>query len=50
MFVPKNRKKIIYNQYGADLQEIIRTLYKYRGAEIHDARPCAPIVKYTTSA
>ena len=27
-------EKIIYNQYRADLREIIRTLYKYKGVEI----------------
>ena len=34
VFVPKYRRKIIYNQYRADLQEIIRTLCKYKGLEI----------------
>ena len=34
VFVPKYRRKIIYNQYRADLQEIIRTLCKYKGVEI----------------
>ncbi len=32
--VPKYRRKIIYNQYRKDLQEIIRTLCKYKGVEI----------------
>ena len=34
VIVPKYRKKIIYNQYRADLQEIIRTLCRYKGVEI----------------
>ena len=34
VFVPKYRRKIIYNQYRRDLQEIIRTLCKYKGVEI----------------
>ena len=34
VFVPKYRRKIIYNQYRADLQEIIRTLCKYKDVEI----------------
>ena len=34
VFVPKYRRKIIYNQYRADLQEIIRTLCKYKEVEI----------------
>ena len=34
VFVPKYRRKIIYNQYRTDLQEIIRTLCKYKGVEI----------------
>ena len=34
VIVPKYRRKIIYNQYRRDLQEIIRTLCKYKGVEI----------------
>ena len=34
VFVPKYRRKIIYNQYRVDLQEIIRTLCKYKDVEI----------------
>lgn len=34
VIVPKFRRKIIYNQYRKDLQEIIRTLCKYKGVEI----------------
>ncbi len=34
VIVPKYRRKIIYNQYKADLREIIRTLCKYKGVEI----------------
>ena len=34
VIVPKYRRKIIYNQYRKDLQEIIRTLIKYKGVEI----------------
>ena len=34
VIVPKYRRKIIYNQYRKDLQEIIRTLCKYKGVEI----------------
>ena len=47
VFVPKYRRKIIYNQYRTDLQEIIRTLCKYKGVEILEG-PCAPTNKYTT--
>ena len=36
VIVPKYRRKIIYNQYRKDLQEIIRTLCKYKGVEILD--------------
>ena len=38
VFVPKYRRKIIYNQYRGDLQEIIRTLCKYKGVEILEGR------------
>ena len=31
---PKYRRKIIYKQYRKDLQEIIRTLCKYKSVEI----------------
>ena len=34
VFAPKYRRKIVYNQYRASLQEIIRTLCKYKGVEI----------------
>ena len=34
VMVPKYRRKIIYNQYRASLQEIIRLLCKYKGVEI----------------
>lgn len=34
VMVPKYRRKIIYNQYRKDLQEIIRTLCKYKQVEI----------------
>lgn len=34
VIVPKYRRKIIYNQLRKDLQEIIRTLCKYKGVEI----------------
>ena len=34
VIVPKYRRKIIYNQTRKDLQEIIKTLCKYKGVEI----------------
>ena len=34
VIVPKYRRKIIYNQTLKDLQEIIKTLCKYKGVEI----------------
>ena len=34
VFIPKYRRKFIYNQYRVDLQEIIRTLCRYKGVEI----------------
>lgn len=34
VFSPKYRRKVIYNQYRESLQEIIRTLCKYKGVEI----------------
>ena len=34
VIVPKYRRKIIYNQYRKDLQDIIRTLCRYKGVEI----------------
>ena len=34
VFVPKYRRKVIYNQYRRSLQEIIRLLCKYKGVEI----------------
>ena len=34
VFTPKYRRKIVYNQYRQSLQEIIKTLCKYKGVEI----------------
>ena len=34
VFTPKYRRKIIYNQYRRDLQEIIKHLCAYRGVKI----------------
>ena len=34
VFIPKYRRKAIYNEYRKDLQEIVRTLCKYKGVEI----------------
>ena len=34
VFIPKYRRKIIYKQYRKDLQEIIKTLCKYKVVEI----------------
>ena len=34
VFIPKYRRKAIYGQYRADLQEIIKLLCKYKGVEI----------------
>ena len=34
VFSPKYRRKIIYNQYRKSMQDIIRTLCRYKGVEI----------------
>ena len=34
VFIPKYRRKVIYNQYRKDLIDIIKALCKYRGVEI----------------
>ena len=34
VFTPKYRRKAIYNQYRADLRDVIKTLCKYKGVEI----------------
>ena len=34
MYIPKYRRKVIYNQYRKDLIEIIKALCKYKGVEI----------------
>ena len=34
VFSPKYRRKVIYNQYRENLQDIIRTLCRYKGVEI----------------
>ena len=34
VFTPKYRRKAIYNQYRADLRDIIKTPCKYKGVEI----------------
>ncbi len=34
MFTPKYRRKIIFNQYKADIAKILRQLCEYKGVEI----------------
>ena len=34
VIVPKYRRKVIYNQQGKDLKEIIKALCRYKGVEI----------------
>lgn len=34
VFIPKYRRKIIYNQYRRSIGEILRTLCGYKGVEI----------------
>ena len=34
VFTPKYRRKIIYNQYKADIRDIIKQLCSYKGVEI----------------
>ena len=34
VFIPKYRRKVIYNQYRKDLIDIIKALCKYKGVEI----------------
>ena len=34
VFTPKYRRKVIYNQYKADLRDIIKQLCSYKGVEI----------------
>ena len=54
VFIPKYRRKIIYNQYRRDLQDYIRLLCQYKGVKIiegHiDARSCTPVIKYSAKA
>ena len=38
VFIPKYRRKAIYGQYRADLQEIIKQLCRYKGVEILEGR------------
>ncbi len=42
VFTPKYRRKIIYKQIRADIQQIIRDLCKWKGVA-HDARPYTSI-------
>ena len=52
VFIPKYRRKIIYKQYRRDLQEIIKTLCKYKGVEIIEGHMMPdhvqPAIEYTT--
>ena len=48
VFVPKYRRKIIYNQYRADLQEIIRTLCKYNvSSHYNDSKAASEIFNFS---
>ena len=46
VFCPKYRRKIIYNQYRADLRDIIRTLCKDKEVEIIEGNMMADHVIY----
>lgn len=52
VFTPKCRRKATYNQYRADLRDVIKALCKYKGVEIfrrkHDAGSCSSAIEYTT--
>lgn len=51
VFAPKYRRKIIYNQYRASIQEIIKQLCKYKGGNIrraYDARSRSSVIEYST--
>ena len=39
VFTPKYRRKVIYNQYKADLRDIIKQLCSYKGVEIIETFP-----------
>ena len=51
VFSPKYRRKMIYNQYRESLQEIIRTLCKYKGGRntgrAYDAGSRSPGAEYS---
>ena len=52
VFTPKYRRKVIYNQYKADIRDIIKQLCSYKGVEIieghRDARAYSYVSKYST--
>ncbi|MPM87002.1 hypothetical protein SDC9_134095 [bioreactor metagenome] len=52
VFTPKYRRKLIYNQFRADIQQNIRNLCKWNGVEIIEghmiARPYTFVVINTT--
>ena len=41
VFTPKYRRKIVYNQYKADLRDILKQLCSYKGVEIIEAEGCS---------
>ncbi|WP_283594404.1 IS200/IS605 family transposase [Limosilactobacillus galli] len=42
VFIPKYRRKIIYNQYRRDLQDYIRLLCQYKGVKIIEGHIMMP--------
>lgn len=52
VFTPKYRRKVIYRELRADIQQIIKDLCKWKGIEIvretYDVRPCTSIAVNTT--
>ncbi|EFV02522.1 hypothetical protein HMP0721_0430 [Pseudoramibacter alactolyticus ATCC 23263] len=38
LLTPKDRRKIIYNQYKADIRDILKQLCGYKGEEILEGR------------
>ena len=50
VFTPKYRRKIVYNQYKADLRDILKQLCSYKGGRDHrravDAGPCTYVSEH----
>ena len=49
VFIPKYRRKVMYGQIKADIREILKKLYEYKGVTIFEGAVCSDHVHICVS-